>query len=89
MKLSLENALRFENFVRSENFETTMENLSRNLAKICILPTEYITDEKAEHTTSGLASVGVYVRGKFSRNLKVCRPSEHLCTPVRTASRRP
>ena len=51
MKLSLENALRFENFVRSENFEKTMENLSRNLAKICILPTEYITDEKAEHTT--------------------------------------
>ena len=33
------------------------------------------------HTTSGLASVGVYARGKFSRNLKVCRPSSFSVPP--------
>ena len=45
--------------------------------------------QNAERTTSGLASVGVYVRGKFSGNLKVCRPSELLCSPARTPSCRP
>ena len=38
-------------------------------------------------TTSGLASVGVYSRGKFSWNLKVCRPFELLRSPARTPSR--
>ena len=32
--------------------------------------------EKCQHITSGLASVGVYARGKFCGNLKVCRPFE-------------
>jgi hypothetical protein len=32
-------------------------------------------------STSGLASVGVYARGKFYGNLKVCRPSELLLSP--------
>ena len=31
---------------------------------------------------------GVSVRGKFRGNLKVCRPSELLCSPARTPSRR-
>jgi len=29
-----------------------------------------------DRLTSGLASVGVYARGKFCGNLKVCCPSE-------------
>ena len=49
---------------------------------------EISTGEMHEHTTSGLASVGVYARGKFSGNLKVYRPSEFLCSPARTPSRR-
>jgi len=36
-----------------------------------------------------LASCGVYARGKFSGNLKVCRPSELLRSPARTPSRQP
>ena len=39
-------------------------------------------------TTSGLASCGVYARGKFSGNLKVSCPSELLRSPARTPSRR-
>ena len=42
-----------------------------------------------ERTTDGLASVGVYARGKFCGNLEVCRPSELLHSPARTPSRQP
>ena len=45
-------------------------------------------DKETLHTTSGLASVGVYARGKFRGNLKVLRPFELLCSPARTPSRR-
>ena len=67
------------------------ENLLRKIAKICILPTEKKRKikEKAEPLTNGLASCGVYARGKFSGNLKVLRPCELLCSPARTPSRQP
>ena len=42
-----------------------------------------------ELLTSGLASCGVYARGKFCGKLKVYRPFELLCSPARTPSRRP
>ena len=45
--------------------------------------------KKCQQPTSGLASVGVYARGKFRGNLKVCRPSEFLRSPARTPSRQP
>ena len=45
--------------------------------------------QKAERPTNGLASVGVYARGKFCGNLKICRPSELLRSPARTPSRQP
>ena len=35
-----------------------------------------------------VASVGVYARGKFCGDLKVCRPAELLCFPARRPSRR-
>ena len=44
---------------------------------------------KRQLPTSGLASVGVYARGKFCGNLKVCRPFELLRSPARTPSRQP
>ena len=44
---------------------------------------------KCQQPTNGLASCGVYARGKFCGNLKVCRPSELLCSPARTPSRQP
>ena len=43
--------------------------------------------EKCRRTTSGLASVGVYARGKFRGNLKVCPPFELLRSPARPPSR--
>ena len=36
---------------------------------------------ECQQPTSGLASCGVYARGKFCGNLKVCRPCELLCSP--------
>jgi len=42
-----------------------------------------------EPPTNGLASVGVYARGKFCGNFKVLRPSELLRSPARTPSRQP
>ena len=44
---------------------------------------------KTQQPTNGLASCGVYARGKFCGNLKVCRPSELLRSPARTPSRQP
>ena len=44
---------------------------------------------KRQPLTNGLASCGVYARGKFCGNLKVCRPSELLRSPARTPSRQP
>ena len=38
-------------------------------------------DKNAQQITNGLASVGVYARGKFSGNLKVYRPFELSCSP--------
>ena len=37
--------------------------------------------QNAERTTSGLASVGVYIRGKFCGNLKVLSPVRALAFP--------
>ena len=48
-----------------------------------------MSTQKCQPLTSGLASVGVYARGKFCGNLKVYRPSEHLRSPARTPSRQP
>ena len=45
--------------------------------------------DKRQPPTNGLASCGVSARGKFCGNLKVCRPSELLCSPARTPSRQP
>ena len=44
---------------------------------------------KRQHLTNGLASCGVYTRGKFCGNLKVYRPSKLLRSPARTPSRQP
>ena len=43
----------------------------------------------AERPTNGLASCGVYARGKFCGNLKVYRPCELLRSPAQKPSRRP
>ena len=43
-------------------------------------------NEKTLPTTSGLASVGMYARGKFCWNLKIYRPFELLRSPARTPS---
>jgi len=58
--------------------------------KVCIGLCLYaFNKEMGDRLTSGLASCGVSARGKFSRNLKVCRPSELLCSPARPPSRQP
>jgi len=47
----------------------------------------YKTNEKCQRLTSGLASVGVSVRGQLSGNLEVHRPLHPQCPPARTPSR--
>ena len=45
-----------------------------------------MTTEKTQPLTSGLASGGVYARGKFCGNLKVLHPPEHQATKTLGAS---
>jgi len=44
--------------------------------------------EMPNRQQTAVASVGVYARGKFRGNLKICRPSElFVPTPARQAAR--
>ena len=80
---------RKRNIKRDKEVTQALQNKGWTVIRIweCELRDEKLLKEKLP-ITSGLASVGVYARGKFSGNLKVCRPSELLCSPVRTPSRR-